>query len=138
MTYPVENVALAGVFLTSPPLKKRTPKELNKPVAEVLATVYKVRNRLSQAIVAGWHGGCTTASAMKIQIALPIAIVVSLIAIIPPPRIVLDLLLSANISLSVVILLASYPTNGQRVPEDLLIPSAGEPARHVLNLEPAI
>jgi flagellar biosynthesis component FlhA len=75
---------------------------------------------------------------MKIQIALPIAIVVSLIAIIPPPRIVLDLLLSANISLFVVILLVSYPTNGQRVPEDLLIPSAGEPARHVLNLEPAI
>jgi len=45
---------------------------------------------------------------MKSQIAMPIAIVVILIAlIIPLPTIILDVLISANISLSVVILLAS-------------------------------
>src|SRR6266704_2758117 len=45
---------------------------------------------------------------MKSQIAMPIAIVVILIAvIIPLPTIILDLLISANISLSVVILLAA-------------------------------
>src|SRR5216117_3182119 len=45
---------------------------------------------------------------MKSQIAMPIAIIVILIAVIVPlPTIVLDLLISANISLSVVILLAS-------------------------------
>src|SRR5438132_11014321 len=45
---------------------------------------------------------------MKSQIAMPIAIVVILIAvIIPLPTIILDLLISANISLSVVILLSS-------------------------------
>jgi flagellar biosynthesis protein FlhF len=32
----------------------------------------------------------------------------------------------------------SYMTNGQRVPEDLLIPSAGELARYVLPVEPSI
>jgi flagellar biosynthesis protein FlhF len=32
----------------------------------------------------------------------------------------------------------SYVTNGQRVPEDLIIPTADELARHVLPLEPAI
>ena len=35
-------------------------------------------------------------------------------------------------------LAVSYLTNGQRVPEDLLIPSADELARYVLPLEPAI
>src|SRR5437763_11572613 len=45
---------------------------------------------------------------MKTQIAMPIAIIVILIAIIIPlPTIILDVLISANISLSVVILLAS-------------------------------
>ena len=45
---------------------------------------------------------------MKTQIAMPIAIIVILIAIlIPLPTIILDVLISANISLSVVILLAS-------------------------------
>ncbi|HYR42258.1 MAG TPA: flagellar biosynthesis protein FlhA [Terriglobia bacterium] len=45
---------------------------------------------------------------MKSQIALPIAIVVILIAIIIPlPTIILDILISANISLSVVILLSA-------------------------------
>src|SRR5438105_5827198 len=45
---------------------------------------------------------------MKSQVAMPIAIIVILIAIIIPlPRIVLDVLISSNISLSVVILLAS-------------------------------
>src|SRR5437762_9329307 len=45
---------------------------------------------------------------MKSQIAMPIAIIVILIAvIIPLPTIILDLLISANISLSVVILLAA-------------------------------
>jgi flagellar biosynthesis protein FlhA len=45
---------------------------------------------------------------MKSQIAMPIAIIVILIAIIIPlPTIILDVLISANISLSVVILLAS-------------------------------
>ena len=45
---------------------------------------------------------------MKSQIAMPIAIVVILIAIIIPlPTIILDVLISANISLSVVILLAA-------------------------------
>src|SRR6476661_4736473 len=45
---------------------------------------------------------------MKSQIAMPIAIVVILIAVlIPLPSIVLDLLISANITLSVVILLSS-------------------------------
>src|ERR671938_2032607 len=45
---------------------------------------------------------------MKSQIAMPIAIVVILIAVlIPLPSIVLDLLISANIALSVVILLAA-------------------------------
>ena len=45
---------------------------------------------------------------MKSQIVMPIAIVVILIAVlIPLPSIVLDLLISANISLSVVILLSS-------------------------------
>src|SRR5215831_1547273 len=45
---------------------------------------------------------------MKSQIAMPIAIVVILIAvIIPLPTIILDVLISANISLSVVILLAA-------------------------------
>jgi flagellar biosynthesis protein FlhF len=32
----------------------------------------------------------------------------------------------------------SYLTNGQRVPEDLLIPSADELARYVLPVEPVI
>jgi flagellar biosynthesis protein FlhF len=31
-----------------------------------------------------------------------------------------------------------YLTNGQRVPEDLLIPSADELSRHVLPLEPVL
>src|SRR6184192_193660 len=45
---------------------------------------------------------------MKSQIVMPIAIVVILIAVlIPLPTIILDLLISANISLSVVILLAA-------------------------------
>src|SRR5207249_10793717 len=45
---------------------------------------------------------------MKSQIAMPIAIVVILIAvIIPLPTIILDILISANISLSVIILLAA-------------------------------
>src|SRR5438046_1867403 len=45
---------------------------------------------------------------MKSQIAMPIAIIIILIAIlIPLPTIILDVLISANISLSVVILLAS-------------------------------
>src|SRR5215475_13402423 len=45
---------------------------------------------------------------MKTQLAMPIAIVVILIAVIVPlPTIVLDVLISANISLSVVILLSS-------------------------------
>src|SRR5438132_6544461 len=45
---------------------------------------------------------------MKSQVAMPIAIIVILIAIIIPlPRIVLDVLISSNISLSVVILLSS-------------------------------
>src|SRR2546421_13097369 len=45
---------------------------------------------------------------MKSQIAMPIAIVIILIAVlIPLPSIVLDLLISANISLSVVILLSA-------------------------------
>src|ERR1044071_3299465 len=45
---------------------------------------------------------------MKTQLAMPIAIVVILIAVIVPlPTIMLDVLISANISLSVVILLAA-------------------------------
>src|ERR1700741_1138806 len=45
---------------------------------------------------------------MKSQIAMPIAIVIILIAVLVPlPAIILDLLISANISLSVVILLSS-------------------------------
>src|SRR2546429_7170048 len=45
---------------------------------------------------------------MKSQIAMPIAIVIILIAvIIPLPTIILDVLISTNIALSVVILLAS-------------------------------
>src|SRR6266487_110045 len=45
---------------------------------------------------------------MKSQAAIPIVIIVILIAVIVPlPTIVLDLLISANIALSVVILLAS-------------------------------
>src|SRR5947208_15529845 len=44
----------------------------------------------------------------KAQIALPIAVIIILIAvIIPLPSILLDILISANISLSVVILLAA-------------------------------
>ena len=45
---------------------------------------------------------------MKSQVAMPIAIVIILIAvIIPLPTILLDILISTNIALSVVILLAS-------------------------------
>src|ERR1700741_5224561 len=45
---------------------------------------------------------------MKSQIAMPIAIVIILIAVlIPLPAIILDVLISANVSLSVVILLAA-------------------------------
>jgi flagellar biosynthesis protein FlhF len=35
-------------------------------------------------------------------------------------------------------LAVSYLTNGQRVPEDLLLPSADEMARYVLPMEPAL
>ena len=35
-------------------------------------------------------------------------------------------------------LAVSYLTNGQRVPEDLLLPSAEEMARYVLPMEPAL
>src|SRR5215468_8285126 len=63
---------------------------------------------------------------MKSQIAMPIAIVVILIAvIIPLPTIILDVLISANISLSVVILLASVyllnPTQFSSFPSILLL-----------------
>jgi flagellar biosynthesis protein FlhA len=63
---------------------------------------------------------------MKSQIAMPIAIVVILIAVIVPlPTIVLDVLISANIALSVVILLSSVyllnPTQFSAFPSILLL-----------------
>jgi flagellar biosynthesis protein FlhA len=62
----------------------------------------------SQAILAQWHESCINEAAMKSQLAMPIAITVILIAIIIPlPTIILDVLISANISLSVVILLSA-------------------------------
>src|SRR6058998_3146328 len=63
---------------------------------------------------------------MKSQVAMPIAIIVILIAIIIPlPRIVLDVLISSNISLSVVILLSAVyllkPVQFSAFPQILLI-----------------
>jgi flagellar biosynthesis protein FlhA len=63
---------------------------------------------------------------MKAQIAIPIAIVVILVAIIVPlPTMILDVLISANIALSVVILLASVylmnPTQFSSFPSILLL-----------------
>lgn len=62
----------------------------------------------------------------KAQIALPIAVVIILIAVLVPlPSIILDVLISANISLSVVILLASLyllkPTEFSSFPSILLM-----------------
>src|SRR5215813_12890914 len=62
----------------------------------------------------------------KAQIALPISVVIVLLAVIVPlPSIVLDILISANISLSVVILLASLyllkPTEFSSFPSILLM-----------------
>jgi len=63
---------------------------------------------------------------MKSQIAMPIAIVVILIAVIVPlPTMILDILISANIALSVVILLSSVyllnPTQFSAFPSILLL-----------------
>src|SRR3954468_18841999 len=63
---------------------------------------------------------------MKSQIIMPIAIVVILIAVlIPLPAIVLDLLISANIALSVVILLSAVyllnPVQFSAFPQILLL-----------------
>src|SRR4026209_1894051 len=55
-----------------------------------------------------WHAACSVGGRMKGHLTIPIAIVIILMAVIVPlPTFVLDILISANIALSVIILLSS-------------------------------
>ena len=128
----VENVPLARALYRSVEVEQEIPVELYKAVAEVLAFVFKVVSVCNAGESASeaefvrsdigmrrtcspigrrlhfraWHSSALRMT--KAQLAMPIAIVIILMAvIIPLPTIVLDILISANIALSVVILLSA-------------------------------